>query len=130
VHTPETHEAPFAQTFVQLPQLLTLLAVSRHAPSHTIEPMAQRQIPAEQVCPIGHAVPHAPQLVALPCKSTQALPHSVRRAAHEPPHLPAAQACPVAHAVPHAPQFLASFAVSTHAPLQLVVPAEHAHALP
>jgi hypothetical protein len=77
---------------------------------------------------MGQALPHAPQLVALPCKSTQALPQSVSRVAHAEPHLPPAHTWPVGQAIPHAPQFLVSFCVSMHAPLQLVLPAAQAHA--
>lgn len=115
-----------AHTLLQLPQLLTLLAVSWHTPLQTIEPTAQRHIPAEQVCPIGHALPHVPQLVALPCRSTQALPQRVRRVAQAEPHLPAAHTCPDGQAMPHVPQFFESFWVSIHAPLQLVVPVAQA----
>jgi hypothetical protein len=51
-------------------------------------------------------LPHAPQLLALDCVSTQLAPQAVVLA--EQPHLPALQACPAAHAAPHAPQFAAS----------------------
>jgi hypothetical protein len=65
----------------------------------------------------------APQLAALPVKSTQLLPHSVSPPAHPDAHLLCEQTMPVAQALPHPPQFLGSEAVATQAPLQLVWPA-------
>lgn len=92
----------------QVPQLAGLPSRSTHALPHLLSPAAQPEphLPSEQTCIDAHAVPHAPQLLASDCVSTQLAPHAVLLA--EQPHLPPLQACPAVHAAPHAPQFAAS----------------------
>jgi hypothetical protein len=81
------------------------------------------------LAPVGQTLPHAPQLVALVLRSTQALPHIVS-GVQTIRHRPAEQNSPAAHALPQAPQFARSEATSTQAAPQAVRPAGHAHRPP
>lgn len=55
--------APPAQAVAHAPQLVTLVVVLMHMPPQSMVGAAQvvRQVPAEQFCPAGHALPQAPQ---------------------------------------------------------------------
>jgi hypothetical protein len=77
-----------------------------------------------QTCPAAHATPHAPQLVALVCRSTHDPAQSVSVVAHA-RHAPPTHAEPALQTVPHAPQFAASTLVFTHSAPQRVVPEGH-----
>jgi hypothetical protein len=48
----------------QPPQLALSVVVSTHLEPQSVEPTPQlcAQTPPMQACPVGHAVPHAPQL--------------------------------------------------------------------
>src|SRR5262245_37229043 len=76
----------------------------------------------EQTCPLGHALPHAPQFIASEVMLTHAVPHFVKPAAHW--HTPAVHVWPVVHAVVHEPQCASSVCRSTHAPEHEVSPPE------
>jgi hypothetical protein len=133
----------------------------RHAPSTQVSfaPHAGVQVRAahalaEQVCPLGHAMPQPPQCIALVVVSTQPPPQQRCPAAHAalapqrhtPPaqvspaahggvqldtmHMPPWQTCPVGHAPPQRPQWSAEVIVSTHAAPQHVCPAPHAAVAP
>jgi hypothetical protein len=76
-------------------------------------------------------VPHAPQLTGSLFVSTQPPLHTVSDAEAQPAaHAPLLQTAVVPEqVVPQAPQFFGSFAVFTHTPPQLVVPAGQVHLL-
>jgi hypothetical protein len=135
LHAPTPH-APIAHvaaalaaehTLPHIPQLLTLLLVSTQlivAPLVQIVPGAGQSIlhaPITHICPIGHAVPQAPQFNESAWVSTHAAPQSVRSIGQ--PQVPLLQPCPAGHALPHVPQLLVSACRSTHVPPQLSVPA-------
>ena len=55
-----------------MPQLPKLVPVSTQLPLHSDCPLGQPQLPPVQTCPVGHALPHAPQLLtSLPVMLTQ-----------------------------------------------------------
>src|SRR5437763_11729828 len=59
------------QAWLQPPQWAALVIVSTHAFEHSICPAAEHpQTPPLQTDPAGHALPHEPQLSALPRVST------------------------------------------------------------
>ncbi|MFO0605275.1 MAG: hypothetical protein U0324_19000 [Polyangiales bacterium] len=67
------------------------------------------QRPAVQAWPVGHMLPHMPQLVGSVCRSTQRLSAGQKEsAALEHAHMPRVHAWPVGHIVPHAPQLVGS----------------------
>ena len=99
-----------AQAVVQVPQCARSVWRFVHAAAvpvpQSVEPMAQAQRPAVQVCPPVQALPQAPQLVASVCVFTQAPPQSVVPVAQA--QAPAVQTRPIGQAVPQVPQFAAS----------------------
>ncbi len=76
-------------------------------------PAAQPQTPAVQGCPVGHTLPHAPQLVALVLVFTHAAPQRVVPPGHA--HTPPTHDCAAGQTVPQAPQLLRSVLALTHA---------------
>ena len=78
-----------------------------------------------QVVPPRHACPHDPQLVLLVDRLTHVPAQSVCPEGHAVTHVPLLHAVPAAHAVPHPPQFVVLVSVFTHVPLHSVVPAGH-----
>jgi len=140
---PATHDCPARQARPQPPQWAALERTSTSQPSAASwsqsakpAPQAKAQAPAAQAGVAlgrgGHAVPQAPQLVALVAVSTSqplAAPwsQSARPGRHAPrPHAPARHAAVApagaGHAVPQAPQWAALAEVSTHAPAQHAAP--------
>jgi hypothetical protein len=75
-------------------------------------------LPALQVCPLPHAMPHAPQLVASVIRLLHVPEQSVWPLAQA--HWPALQVCPLPHAMPHVPQLAASVIRLLHVPEQSV----------
>ncbi len=94
------------------------LPVAQHVEPQTGRPSAQptRQLPAAHTCPVGQAVPHAPQLAASLCVSAQVVPHAVSPVAHSRTHTPARHACIDPHERAQAPQLRASVCVLTSQP--------------
>jgi hypothetical protein len=85
----------------------------------------------EQTWPLGHVVPHTPQLALSVCVLAQygAPPSGEQRvmvAPHVAAHWPPEQTWPLGHVVPHTPQFALSFVRVAHVPLQTVWPLGHA----
>ncbi len=70
--------------------------------------------PAVHVAPVGHLVPHAPQLPVSVFRSAQVPLQSVLPVPHT--QAPAVHVLSVAQAVPHVPQFALSLEVSTQTP--------------
>jgi len=95
-------------------------------------PIGQEHMPAAQVCPIGQAVPHEPQLALSLAVSTQVIaapvPQTVRGAVHATAQRPVVQVCPIGQALPHMPQWVSLDCTSTHASPQRIWPVGHAHA--
>jgi hypothetical protein len=89
------------------------------------EPHVEPHLPAEQIWPPVHAVPHAPQLTGSVFTSTHDWPHWVLPPEHDRAHLPEEHTCPAVHAAAQAPQLSGSFVVSTHAPPHAVFGAAH-----
>jgi hypothetical protein len=71
-------------------------------------------LPAEQISPAAHAVPHAPQLAVSLCVSTQAALQATRPVAHPVLHAPELQTWLDPHAVAQVPQWAGSDVTSTH----------------
>jgi hypothetical protein len=102
VHADQTDHVPLLHVRVWLPQL----------PHACDDGPEQVHWPLWHMEPVGHALPHAPQLFASLVVSTHAVPHIV--AAHVATHC-AAEASPVdvshivplVQALPHEPQLLA-----------------------
>jgi hypothetical protein len=98
-----------------------------------MRPAGHEHVPAWQVRPPVHALPHIPQLLLSVWTSRQVgvppTSHSSRGATQVERHAPAMQAWPAGHALPHIPQLLLSVCVSMHdcAPMtvQRVWPAGH-----
>jgi hypothetical protein len=62
LQTPETQEAPVAQTVGHAPQWLTSFdRLAQTVPQLTV-PVGQMQVPDPHVAPAGQTVPQAPQL--------------------------------------------------------------------
>jgi hypothetical protein len=70
-------------------------------------------VPAEQVAPDAHALPHAPQLAAFVDVSTHCPLHAVCPLGHA--HAPAVQVWPAAQILPQVPQLFESVCVLTQA---------------
>src|SRR5438552_139878 len=92
------------------------------------------QVPPQQPCPAGQAVPQAPQLllVSSGVHSRSQQPSPFAQACPQEPQLllvssraqvPEQQACAESQVFSHPPQFLVSVCVFTQAPLQQVCPA-------
>jgi hypothetical protein len=80
----------------------------------------------EHVEPVGHTVPHAPQLFESVVGLTHMPLQGVLPVAHDSArHEPITQAWLFAHAVPQAPQFVRLVARSTHAVPQSIIPVVH-----
>jgi hypothetical protein len=82
------------------------------------------QAPFTQVCPCAHALPHAPQFVALVERSTHRLLQGHNGVGHA-AHWPCWQPCVFAQPVLHAPQLVGSLFKSTQLPLHAVSGAVH-----
>lgn len=78
-----------------------------------------------QLCPIGHALPHIPQLALSDCVLIH-VPLQSRCPAAQ-PHAPAVHPWPAGHAVPQAPQFARSVCKFAHNLPQSDWPAAHTH---
>jgi hypothetical protein len=89
-----------------------VLSVSRTA-APTLG-LSQRHCPLLQTLPPVHALPQAPQLVLLVCKSAQLLPHSVWPLVGQ-VHAPNEHCVPAGHALSQAPQCWLLVHTSTHA---------------
>jgi hypothetical protein len=70
-------------------------------------------VPFEQMSPVGHAIPHAPQLPSSFFRLTQPPLQLVRPIWQETAHAPFEHALPAGQTVPHAPQLLGSVFAST-----------------
>jgi len=64
--------------FPHPPQLFGLLDGSTHCPLHRVVPAPHSHVPEEQLAPVGHTVPQAPQSDGSLVRSTQALEQLVR----------------------------------------------------
>jgi hypothetical protein len=71
---------------------------------------------------VGHAVPHAPQLLLSVDSVTQALPQATSPGGQESTQVAAEQRYPDEQARPQAPQFAGSVRVLLQMPLQFVWP--------
>ena len=93
-----------------------------------VAPAGQPHTPAVQACPLGQALPHAPQLSgSLPIVFTHAPPGQAVKA-HVAEHMPAEQnGVPAGQALPHVPQFIACDCSFTHPDGQAASGASHAH---
>jgi hypothetical protein len=80
-------------------------------------PQIGAHAPALHASPAVQAFPHAPQLLALVCVSTQGgvPPQNVRPVLQMGTHAPALHLSPVPQAFPHVPQFAASVCRFTQA---------------
>jgi hypothetical protein len=67
-------------------------------------PLAARQVPLMQVSPLPQTLPQEPQLLLLPCRSTQTLLQNVCPLGQGLMQVPALQVCPEAQARPQPPQ--------------------------
>jgi hypothetical protein len=67
-----------------------------------VPPVPPEQTPAEQLCPVAHAWPHAPQFAVSLLVFTQAAPQNVCPLGHW--QLPATHERPPSQALLHAPQ--------------------------
>ena len=120
---PATQSWPAPQGRLQPPQcrrLFVTLAQTAPAPagsSQRVAPVGHvtTQAPSAQSVPAAHAVPHAPQLAWLVCRSTHWPPQKVWSSPQGERHRPETQRSPVPHAVPQAPQLRASDETSAHA---------------
>ena len=70
-------------------------------------------------------LPQAPQFALSVFRFAQEVPHLVSSVGHCAAHEPRVQTWPAAQEAPHEPQWFTSLVVSTHAPLQLVLPKAH-----
>jgi hypothetical protein len=141
VHAPAVQPAVALgseHTRPHIPQLLTLVVTSTHVPPQrmagALQPEVQRRMSASQmgVAPV-HAIPHAPQFMAVSSGASQ--PFAVARSQSAKPPLHAkehreaahetAALARAGHASPHAPQCAVDVRVSTQDPLQRVCPRGH-----
>jgi hypothetical protein len=101
--------------------------VLTQAMPQVVAPAGQPHTPAVQACPLGHALPHAPQLSgSLPIVFTHAPPGQAVKA-HVAEHIPAEQkGAVVGQALPHVPQFIASDCSLTQPDGQAASGASHA----
>jgi len=89
--------------------------------------MAQPHSPLLHACPLGQAVPQAPQFIRSVLMSTQPPEHSVSPPVQESLQAPSEHTCPAGHTVPHAPQLATSLPVSMQVPPHAARPAWHPH---
>jgi len=83
-------------------------------------------VPPMQVAAPTHAVPHAPQLAALVCSSTQRPSQRTPPAGHA--QLPPTQVAPPVQVTPQPPQFIGLRVTSTHPLVHDIVAAGHVFA--
>jgi hypothetical protein len=126
-HCPDTQTSVrTAQLRPHPPQLLVSELVSTHAPVQLVKPWLHWQMPAEQLEPLAHLVPQAPQLALSVWKLTH-VPVAVQRLGVVPLQIiwqpPATQLIPDAHALPQVPQLALLVVRSTQAFVQTVWPA-------
>jgi hypothetical protein len=114
-----------SQAASHAPQCFTSLLTSTHEPPHWVSPGRHAHAPASQYCAPPQDAPHAPQLVGLVDRLTQAFPQ-VSASVHA--HTPWSHDEPVPHEVLQLPQNFGSASVSTQLPLQIVLPAGQTHA--
>ncbi len=107
--------------------MLESVCVSTQAVPHIVRGAAQVvtfvHAPAEQICPVAHALPQRPQLrgsIARIVQPTEPVPvgQQVDPGAHAQVHAPTLHTSPAAQVVPHAPQLRGSTCRFTHVPLQ------------
>jgi hypothetical protein len=113
----------------QPPQLELSFVVSIHTPEQRVYPALQA-VPqpllvhvAVPLGPLGHFVPHAPQLLMSLVVLTQALPQRMYGSVHWKPHIPVQTGFAFGgalQAAPHLPQLEVSLPRFTHDPPQLV----------
>jgi hypothetical protein len=96
------------------------------APPQTAIPPGHEQVPPLHVPPLGHAVAHVPQWLAVLERSTHAPLQLVVPAGQLDRHWLPAHTPPAGHALPHAPQLFGSVIMSTQTPPQRVSPPAHA----
>jgi hypothetical protein len=107
-----------------MPQLLASVAVTTHAPLHSVWPGGQpAHAPFVQLCPWAQRRPHAPQLAVLLVVFAHWPPHSISPAPHT--HIEPTQVRPPVQTTAQAPQLLELVAVFTHAVPHWTVPAGH-----
>jgi len=84
-------------------------------------------VPDEQISPVGHALPHAPQLALSEGRWTHTPAQTVEpdAGAHPTTQIPFAQVSPAGQAMPQPPQFAGLEVVSSQRPPQSVSPAVH-----
>jgi hypothetical protein len=111
-----------------MPQFAGSVMVLTQAVPQVVAPAGQPHTPAVQACPLGQALPHAPQLSgSLPIVFTHAPPGQAVKA-HVAEHIPAEQnGVAAGQALPHMPQFIASDCSFTHPDGQAASGASHAH---
>jgi hypothetical protein len=130
VHAPLTHWLPPVHALPQAAQLL-LVPSGVHTPVQSAWPVTQRGVhtPPTHVTlpPVGcvQSVQLGPQLFGSVSAAQLAVAEQKWLPAAQPLHAPATHMVPPVHARPHVPQLVALVDVSTHAPLQLVVPGAH-----
>ena len=117
----------------QLPQFCESSVVSTHLPLQAVVPVAQpaEHWLAEQSCPAGQALPHAPQCSGSLVRSAHLpVPPNVEQFVvpprHSSAHLPRVQSLPSGQALPQPPQCSGSLLISAHTPLQSTLPTPQA----
>ncbi len=142
-HVPCEHSGALAsQAAPHMPQLALLAVRSTHEPkppnppAHCVSPLGQPHVPSLQGAPVGHAVPQAPQFLALVERLTQVeiiiplgpIPvHRVRFDAQPATHVPPVHVVPGAQRMPQAPQLELSLCVSAQVAPHCESPAAHVH---
>jgi hypothetical protein len=131
LHVPFLQRSPWSHVTPQAPQFLSSLVVSMHLPAQLDWPGGQdvTQMPSWHSAPLPpHIVVQSPQCALSCARSTQALPHAVSVPPQLKVQLPSLQSGVAPGGAvqerAQAPQFELSSFVSTHEPLQFVVPAE------
>ncbi len=119
---------PPVQLVLHPPQLFESVKVFTHFPLQIIRPDGHTHTPLGQVAPVGHLLPHLPQLLGSLLRFTQVpLVEQLTKFASQDikTQVPLTQsAVPFLklHLLPHLPQLLISLFVSVQAPLQVVWP--------
>ena len=102
MQAPERQPESEGQTFPHLPQLLSSMFPSMHAPLQRRLPAVHPHLPSLQNCSPGQLLPHLPQLLISKLTSTHLPPQSVSPCKH--PHVPLKQESPGGQTFPHEPQ--------------------------
>jgi hypothetical protein len=103
-------------TWLQPPQLSgSFSSFTQPLMPQKFRPDWHPQRPPKQTVPVGHLVPHMPQLLGSFCSLTQLGPQRLRPDWH--PQTPPEQN-PDGHVLPHPPQFVLSVSSLTHLPPQ------------